>query len=115
MRKLIPLLGLVLVGCEVNPGQNPDPGEISGTVTIGTKPVNGVNLNLQPTGTGTQAVIAVRKGEFTGTVTPGKYTYYFTENSKTPASHRIPEKYQSGSMDRQITIGAGEKLMLTMD
>jgi hypothetical protein len=115
MRKLIPLLGLVLIGCTRGPGHNPDPVEVSGTVQAGGKSVTDVVLNLQPTGTGGQAVIPVKNGEFRGSVMPGRYTWYFTETKNLTAYRSIPEKYRAGSLDRQIDIAPGAKLTLSMD
>lgn len=120
MRKLMPLIGLALVGCGgIDPGKNSDPVEISGRITLaGGQPVSDVTLNLQPTGTGTQATLPVKNGEFKGTVTPGKYTYYFSEGPKgvKPAGFQvIPEKYRAGAMDRQIEIKAGSPLVLNLE
>jgi hypothetical protein len=115
MRKLIPLLGLVLIGCSRGSGPNPDPIEVSGTVQLAGKPVTDVVLNLQPTGTGGQAAIPVKNGEFHGSVIPGRYTWYFTETKNLTAYRAIPEKYRAGSMDRQIDISSGAKLTLSMD
>lgn len=115
MRTLVLLAGLLVVGCGVNPGKNPDPVEISGKVTRGGRPITDVVLNLQPTGSGTQAMYPVVNGEFKGKATPGKYTYYFSQG-RNPANFRgIPEKYQSGAMDRQVDISAGASLTLTID
>ena len=115
MRKISPLLGLVLVGCAGDPGRNPDPVEVTGSVRVAGKPVTDVVLNLQPTGAGGQAAVPVRNGEFKGTVVPGRYTYYFTEG-RAPAAYRaIPEKYRAGSLDRQIDVGPGDRLTLNLD
>jgi len=115
MRKLIPLLGLVLIGCMRGPGRNPDPVEVSGTVQLAGKPVSDVVLNLQPTGDGGQAAIPVKNGEFRGSVIPGRYTYYFTETRNLTAFRGIPDKYRSGSLDRQIDVTPGANLTLTLD
>ena len=120
MRKLI-LFVLTVgtgLGCSVSPGTNPDPIEVTGTVTLNGKPVDGIVLNLQPTGTvDGQAVMPVRKGAFTGSAVPGKYTYFFTESSSRSAGLRlIPEPYRSGSLDRQMDIGpANATLTLSLD
>jgi hypothetical protein len=119
MRKLIPLLGLaglvLLVGCGVNPGKNPDQVDITGKVTLPGKTVTDVTFNLQPTGTGTQAFYPVKNGEFKGKATPGKYTYFISEGPSASAFKAIPEKYRSGSMDRQIDVDAGTPLNITLN
>jgi hypothetical protein len=89
--------------------------DVTGDVTNGAKPVSGVKLNLQVTDTGLPAVIDVVDGKFTAKVTPGKYTYYFTPGKSANAFKSIPEKYHAGSLDRQIEIGSGTKLTLSLD
>ena len=71
MRKLFPLAALVLVGCYSNPGTNPEPVDVSGKVTLAGKTVSDVFLNLQPTGSGTEARLPVKNGEFKGKLTAG--------------------------------------------
>jgi hypothetical protein len=115
MRKLFPLAALVLIGCSSDPGKNPEQVDVSGKVTLAGKAVSDVFLNLQPTGSGTEARLPVKNGEFKGKLTPGRYTYYITEDSKRPAAFQaIPEKYRAGSLDRQINIDEGS-LTLTLD
>ena len=111
MRKLIPLVALVLAGCGgVNPAKNPDPVEVSGTVQLaGGKPVPDGTLHLQPTGSGGQATLPVKNGRFKGSVMPGKYTWYLA------SAARIPDKYKEGSLDRQIDVAPGAALALTAD
>src|SRR5262245_10092479 len=104
MRKLIPLVALVVLsGCKINPGKNPDPAEISGRIPLpGGETVTGLTLNLQPTGTGTEAIIPLKNGEFRAKVTPGRYTYYIGEGQNPAAFRTVPKKYHAGSMDRQV-------------
>lgn len=111
------LLGLLLAGCGYkDPGKNPEPVEVSGRLTKGGRPVSDVVLNLQPTGNGTQATLAVKGGDFRGSITPGKYTYYISEASgKAAAFASIPDKYREGSLDRQLEIEQGKSLDLTLD
>jgi hypothetical protein len=117
MRKSLLLAFIALAGCQTNPSPNPDPIEVSGKVTLpGGKAVSDVVLNLQPTGTGGQATLPVKNGAFKGSVMPGRYTYYITEDSKNPAAFAaIPERYRAGAMDRQIDIAAGSTLNITLD
>ena len=115
--KKVALLALVLVvGCKMTPGKNSDPVEISGKVTLpGGRVVNDVTLNLQPTGDGAQATLPVKDGNFKGTVTPGKYTYFLSEGKNPAAFEAIPGKYKAGSMDRQVEIASGTTLNLTLE
>lgn len=113
MRKLIPLLGLVLVGCRVDPGKNPDPVEVTGQVTSATgKPVTDVVLTFQPVDRGATATAVVKNGQYKASVIPGTYTFFFAEGPKgvSPAGYNaIPEKYRAGSLDRKVEVkGAGE-------
>ncbi len=61
-------------------------------------------LNLQPTKGGVQATLPVKNGQIRGTVVPGTYTYYLTEGPKLSAYREVPERFRSGSMDRQVEI-----------
>jgi hypothetical protein len=115
MRRFIPLLAVVLIGCGVNPGVNPEPVDISGRVTLAGRPVSDVTFNLQATGAGTQAMYPVKAGEFRGKATPGRYTWYLSEGSNASAFRAIPGKYRQGAMDRQIDVGAGSALDLKLD
>jgi hypothetical protein len=117
MRFATMMLVLVLSGCGYrDPGKTSDPVEVSGRVTKDGRPVSDVVLNLQPTGDGTQATLPVKGGDFRGSITPGKYTYYISEvNGKAKAFTSIPEKYREGSLDRQIEIEKGKSLDLTLD
>jgi hypothetical protein len=115
MRKLIPvLLALAPIGCG-GVKQNPEPVDVSGHVTQGGKPVSDVTFNLQPTGTGTQAMLPVKAGSFQGKVTPGRYTYYISEGRNAAAFKAIPGKYRSGALDRQIDVAEGKDLTITLD
>jgi hypothetical protein len=108
VRRFFVLIALVLFGCSVNPGTNPDPVEIEGKVALAGKDLDGVILNLQVTGSGTPLTLPVTKGAAKGKATPGKYTYFLSQGSNANAFKAIPEKYREGSLERQIVIkGAG--------
>ena len=114
IRKL-PLLALLIAlsGCGgINPGVNPDPVEIKGKVTVKGKALTDATITFQPTGVGGEAIMAVKNGEFKGSVIPGKYTYYFTDQKR---STQIPESYRAGSMSRQIDVKPGDDLTLAID
>lgn len=118
MKKFFPLVAVFLmVGCgKITPAKNPDMVDVSGTVMMGGKPLSGVILNLQPTGTGTQAAFAVSDGKFKGSATPGKYTYYISEpGGKENILPSIPKKYHAGAMDRQVDVSSGSTLTITLD
>jgi len=94
-----------VIGCGgIDPGKNPDRIDVTGTVTLKGKQVNDVVLNLQPTKGGVQATMPVKNGQVKGSVVPGTYTYYLSEGPKLSAFKEVPEKYRSGSMDRQMEI-----------
>lgn len=114
MRKLIPLVVLVMLGCG-KIEQNPDPVDVSGRVTLRGGPVGDVTLNLQPTGKGSQAALPVKGGAFQGKVTPGRYTYYISQGPNAASFQAIPEKYHTGSLDRQIDVSEGNTLTITLD
>lgn len=114
-RHQLPLLALLiaLAGCRgINPGINPDPVDIKGKVTSKGKPLTDVTITFQPTGTGGEAIMSVKNGEFKGSIIPGKYTYYFTDSKRSTA---IPEAYRAGSLSRQIDVKPGDELTLVLD
>lgn len=114
MRKLLPLLAGVLIGCG-DVGRNPEPVAVSGSVTLMGKPVSDVTLNLQPTGRGGQAALPVKAGAFQGKVTPGRYTYYISQGAKAASFRAIPEKYHAGALDRQLDVAEGTTLSIALD
>jgi hypothetical protein len=117
MRKLFPLFALVfMVGCgQVNPSKNPDPVDITGSVTMGGKPVDGVVLNLQPTKGGAMATMTIQQGKVKGAVMPGKYTYFISESKNPAIFAKIPKQYYTGADDRQIDVSAGTTLTIALD
>lgn len=115
MRWLFALIPCAIFGCGYNPGVNPDAVDVEARVTLAGKSVNDVNLNLQPTGTGTQAVIPVKNGVAKGPVTPGKYTYYLSEGKKAASFASVPEKYRAGLLDRQIEIKSAGSIEFVFD
>lgn len=112
MRKLIPFVALVVLGCGPKVTPNAEPVEIKGTVTVAGKNVTGVTLTLHAISEGAQASFPVVNGEFKGTAVPGTYTYYFTGSSTD--FERIPEAYRSGSKERTVTIAPGTVLHIEM-
>jgi len=115
VKRLLLLLCLAVFGCGTHVSRNPDPVEVEGRVTLKSKPLTGVTVNLQPTGSGAQASLPVKNGKFKGSVTPGTYTYYLSEGTSAADFKAIPEKYREGSMDRQVEITAAQSLTLTLD
>jgi len=103
-----------LAGCG---GKTPDAStevEATGTVTNASgAPVKDVELQFQATGgTGRQATFTLKAdGKFAGTMTAGKYTYFFNElQGKAAAYGAIPQAFRQGSMDRQIEVTAGKPI-----
>ena len=109
------ILGLLvpLLGCG-GYASSPAPVEVSGTVTLGGRKVEGVTLNFITTGVGAQATVPVKDGEFRATMIPGQYTYFVSEGANPAVFKRIPEKVRTGSLDRQVTI-TGERLQIALD
>lgn len=110
---LVLLVLIAATGCGgINPGVNPDPTPIKGKVTLKGKPLSDVTITFQPTGVGGEATMAVKNGEFKGSVIPGKYTYYFSDQKRPTL---IPEHYRAGSMERQIDVKPGDELTLAIE
>ena len=90
--------------------------EVSGTVTNASgAPVKDVELMFQPVaGTARQATFILKAdGKFTGTMTTGKYTYFFNEMSgKAAAFNAIPTDFKRGSQERTIEVKAGQPIDL---
>lgn len=99
---------LISVGCarSIDPGTKPEAIDYTGTVTLGGKPVEDAVLNLQVIDKGTQATIPVVKGEFKAKLTPGTYTYYLTQGKNAAWFKNVPEKFQSGAMDRKLVLNS---------
>jgi hypothetical protein len=103
-------LCFVLCGCapSYNPSANPDPIEVTGTVTIAGQPVAEAVLNLQSIerGKGLPAALNVVKGEFKGKITPGVYTYYLSAGRNANLFKTVPEKYHAGDMTRKLEVSS---------
>lgn len=108
---------LLFTGCEssLDLGTNPEAVVISGTVSRGSDPINGLRLNLQPLETGLPATLDIKDGKISASVTPGKYTWYLSGDEKDLAAKGIPEAFLAGSMDRTVEIKAGDTLSLTVE
>lgn len=106
-------------GCsrKIDPGPaNPDPIEISGKLTLNGRPVSGVNIFFQTTGTaGTQASMSVKNGEFKGVIMPGTYTYSIQEGDDPKAFEAIPKQYYQGDLNRTVEVSAGARLEIKLD
>ena len=101
------LLSCVLVamagcGTPVETVQAPIPVTIN--VTVDGKPINDVQLTLQPMVNGAQAVGTVLKGEFKAEVIPGVYTYYIDSGKSAADLAKIPDAFRMGSKDRQLEL-----------
>lgn len=106
-------------GCSrrVDPGPaNPDPVEITGKLTLAGRPVSGVVIFFQTTGSGgTQASMPVKNGEFKGAIMPGTYTYSIQEGDDPKAFEAIPKQYYQGDLNRTVEISAGARLEIKLD
>lgn len=110
MNRYLPLVLICGIGCGIQPGTNPDPVSVSGTVKHGGQPVSDVDLNFQPAGSGTQPrVVTLKDGQFDVELNPGRYTYFFSEASAgseqaKSAIKAIPDEYQEPAEDREIDV-----------
>ncbi len=108
---------MVLCGCGgIDPGTNPEPVDVTLSVSVAGKPANDLKFNFQPTGVGAlPAVVDISNGKVQAKVTPGKYTY-FVSAGKSPASfNAVPKAYHEGSLERQIEVKAGEAIEIRLD
>jgi hypothetical protein len=120
MRKLIcpVLLAFVaLAGCQpsLDMGTNPEPVEISGSVSKAGTPVDGLKLSLQPLESGLPAVIDIKAGKFSSTATPGKYTWFLSGDEAELEKRQIPQEFREGSMERTVEVPASQPLDLKID
>ena len=100
------LFSFAVIGCGgLDPGTQPSMVDVKGTVTgADSKPVTGVQINFQVLDGGTPATFTLDKsGGFSGQMTPGKYTYYFTANNDAQLKP-IPKQSHSGAVDRTIEV-----------
>lgn len=110
------LCGLV-IGCSGNVAPTAPRGKVTGKVTgPDGAGLSGVNLFLQPTGDGQPANLPLQAGAFSGDVVPGKYTWYIAADPAKKGGEagmkNIPAAFKEGSMERQMTIKAGDNLEL---
>lgn len=107
MPRLISLIALAILscsGCSSEPRKNPDPVDVTGTVTYKGKPLTDVVLNLQPTGGGHPVAATVLDGKFKSLVTPGKYCYFITEGSSPAGLKNVPNEYREATLDLRDEI-----------
>ena len=113
------LVGLAfIVGCGgVTVVPNPDPVEVTFSVTAGGKPVNDVSLTLLAVGDkgGAQAQGSVAQGKAKLSVFPGNYTYFVSEGKNPAAFSAIPAKYYTGAMDRTVEVKEAGTIDLKLD
>jgi|GEM_PF-6523770 len=117
MKKILPWLLCGFLGCNSNPGLNPDPVPLTGTVSRAGAPLDGVVLNFLPAGPGAQQVgVELKDGKFDMPVNPGEYLIIFTEGKDEAASKKVletlPEAYLVPSEETKITVTADTPLEL---
>ena len=109
-------LASALTGCGGTTPATSTEVDVTGTVTGASgAPLKDVELQFQATGgTARQATFTLKAdGKFGGTMTAGKYTYFFNElPGKAAAFNGVPAGFRQGSMDRQIEVKAGQPLDL---
>lgn len=85
---------------------NPEPVNVSGSVTVGGQPVSNVILQFQPTGDGLPAPVPVADGKFTASILPGQYAYFIGEGTDLKAYEAVPAEFRAATLDRQITVSS---------
>lgn len=107
----------LFAGCQpsLDLGTNPDPVDITGSVSKGGTPLTGLRLNLQPIDNGLPAAIDIKDGKISAKVTPGKYTWYISGDEKDLVAKGIPESFYAGSMERTVEISGGDTLDLKVE
>lgn len=93
-----------LTGCGTSVTLRQPPVEVVLKVSKAGQPVDNVSLTLQPLGDGAQAESSVSKGEWKGTVVPGKYTFYIDKGKTEADLNKVPANYRLGSKDRTLDI-----------
>ncbi len=111
------LMLLLFTGCQssLDLGTNPDPVDITGSVSKGSDPITGLRLNLQPLEAGLPATIDIKDGKISASVTPGKYTWFLSGDEKDIVAKGIPEAFLAGSMERTVEITTGATLDLKVE
>lgn len=118
---LVTLAGLTGCGKET-----PTPGklvDISGTVTVGGKPLKDTYVYFQPAARGAQPAYLKLgpDGSFSGQLVAGEYTWHLTvpdyvrgaEKQKAEAALKgLPGAYLSVSQDRKVDVDSGSKFDL---
>lgn len=102
-------LSLVLVFAAAGCGSvemNPDPVNVSGSVTVSGQPVTNVVLQFQPTGSGHPAPATVTDGKFSASLLPGQYAYFIGEGTDAKAYEAVPAEFRAATLDRQITVSS---------
>lgn len=104
------ILACLLCGCGPTIVKNADPVEVKIKVTSGGKPIDKVNLSLQPISeSALQSQAPVVNGVCTAKVVPGVYTYYVDSGESEAAVQKIPAEFRRGALDRKLEITeAGE-------
>jgi len=109
---------LLLTGCGPEGGTRSDPVKVSGTVTgKNGKPVDKVDISFFVLSSdGTPGQFPVVNGKFSGTLAPGKYSFFFVEGKNVAAFNAIPEPYRQNSADHKIEIsGPTDALAITLE
>ncbi len=98
---------LALTGCGTPVNSVADPVDVIIKVTVAGKPLNNVQLTLQPMIDGAQSQGLVDKGVYKASVVPGVYTYYIDSGKSEADLAKIPDGYRMGSKDRSLELTQG--------
>ncbi|MFO0942535.1 MAG: hypothetical protein U0930_17500 [Pirellulales bacterium] len=117
MNRCLALLALLLlVGCGETITRTADPIQVTFKATSGGKPLNDVTLTLQPMAAGgQQSDIKIVKGEGSGPVIPGTYTYYVEKGKDMAVVEKLPDAFRRGSMDRKLEINQVSTIEVKLD
>jgi hypothetical protein len=95
---------LAVAGCGTPVRPAGDPVDVVIKVSAAGKPLNNVQLTLQPMIDGAQSQGTVEKGEYQASVIPGVYTYYIDSGKSEADLARVPEAFRMGSRERTLEL-----------
>lgn len=111
-RLFLILAAVAMAGCSSSGTALPAAKPVTGTLKRSDgSPAANVLLMLQPTTTGHMTSFEVdSSGAFSGEAIAGPYAWFVAKSAKSPdaekALAKIPEEFQTGTLDRKVTVGA---------
>ena len=111
----IAILSLAVAGCGTPVNQAGLPIPITIRVLVKGKPINDVQLTLQPMVDGAQSQGMISKGEFKAEVVPGIYTYYIDSGKSEAELKKVPDSYRLGAKDRKLELTQAGTFEISID